>query len=470
MQISDQKILEGIVIGFEFELFSSKNRKDLAKEIGALIKKKIRVGYTYHSRGPAGVINDWHLEKDWTGGHEMSELVSPPMGYVEGMAILFKILSYMRQNCWTDSRCAFQFNISFDKFKLTDMKDRIEGINRLKFVLGFDEEFVYERFPKRKSSIYARSINVIYPLNKFMSSDNIDVVHKENFELPSEKYYGINFSKLQNGYLEIRYLGGAGYEKKSYEIKEIIDYTGKFIYNVLQNNYFYTHSEMAKLKTAMKEYKKVVSSFSDLESFIVNYPNIRLMVDLKNDIQVLKTFYPQVREKLFDLIMRCGVRRGMINYDSDLSVFQIKDAVIQRAFPLKNMEVFDSKILSGNILNCDLYRCEINNSHILDCNLYSGNKVLKSKIINSPVHVYNYITDSYLDNKINIINGTVEGGIIRSGDIGPTAKISKETEIIGKSADGKDSKDFPKDQGYGKDKNLPVTKQAFAPDTKDFKL
>lgn len=465
MNLQEEKILAGVVIGMEFEFYSNKTKEEISKEVGRIVKKKIKVGEMYHSETEVGE-NVWKVEPDFSGGIRMNELITEPMPYHEAIACLFKVLSWIRDNGWTDEKSAIHMNISFDKFKLTNMKDRIESINRLKFVLGFNEEFVYERFPKRKTSIYARSINSIYPVNKFVFADDVTVIHKENYELPSEKYFGINFSKLSKQYLEVRYMGGRGYEKKVHEIKEITDYVAIFTYNTLQNNYYYTPVEVSRLKNAMKDFQKVVSSFSDIDQFFLNYPNIRVLVDLKGEREIIKTFWSKIREKLFDLIVRCGMRRGMLNYDADVSKYQVKDAILQKAFPVRGMEMFDCKIQTGNILECDLYRCEINNAHILDCNLYNGNKIKKSKIINTPFHTYNEATDCYIDNKKHIINGTVERGIIRSGDIGPTAKISKETEVIQKLLDGKDNKDMPGKQGGpsrqgGKDKDMPKTSPGF---------
>ena len=460
MDLGKQKILNGCVLGMEFEFYSENNKKEVAKEIGRLVKKKIVIGDAYHSEGIDPT--QWKIEPDFSLGMKGMELVTPPLEYNEAIACMYKIFGYMQQYCSTDEKCAFQFNISFDKFKLTNMKDRIEAINRLKFVLGFDEEYVYSKFPKRKSSIYARSINSIFPINKFVFADDVAVIHKENYELPSDKYYGINFSKLTKGYLEIRYLGGRNYEKRGKDIQEIIEYVCIFIYNTLQDNYQYTLPETSRLKLAMKDYTKVVSSFSNMESFFLNYPNIKILTNLKGDEQIIKTFWTVIRDKLFDLIVRCSMRRGIINYDSDISKFQVKDAILSKAFPIKGMELFDCKIQMGNIIDCDLYRCTINNAHILDSNLYNGNKITKSKIINTPFHSYNECEDTYIDNKLHIINGKVEGGIIRSGDIGPTAKISSRTEIIDALLDSKDGKNGgPGKQGGNKDKDMPKTATAF---------
>lgn len=470
MQVSRNKVLGALKIGWEMEFYSDMNRKDIARALSKELRKKIKVGSIYHSK----VIvdeNNFKIEPDFTGGIKMHELITGPMEFHESTAIMFKILGWIRENGWTDEKCAVHINISFDRFKI-DLRDRLESINRLKFVLGFNEDFVYSRFPKRKNSIYARSINSIFPINKFVFADDFTEIHTENYELPGDKYYGINFQKLAEGYMEVRYCGGRGYEKKSKEIAEIAEYIGLFTYDVLQNNYTYNLSDLAKLKNAMREHKKVVSSFSDLGAFLMNYPNIKLMVDLRGDEQVLKTFYPKVREKIFEFIIRCGMRKGFINYDADVSKFQIKDAFIVKAFPLIGVEIFDSKI-QGNIVECDIFRCNISNSHLVDCHLKNDNEVKRSKIVNTPIDRNNEITDCYIDARKHVISGTITGGIIRSGEIGPMAEVSNTVEVVQSKMDGKDSKD-----GYlevldykdGKDnknggflmKDMPKTADAFS--------
>lgn len=449
MNVIEHKILQGLVIGFEFELYTNLSRTEMAKSLGPILKKKILVSNVYHSKKQVGQ-GVFKLEPDFSGGIKMNELITEPMPYYEAIAVMNKVLSWIRENGWSDERCAMHINLSFDEFKI-DLRTKLQFINKLKFILSFDEEFIYSKFPKRKNSIYARSINQILPINKFVFNENITDVHKENYSLPNDKNYGVNFSKLDKGYFEVRYCGGRGYEKKAHDLVQIINYIGAFTYDVLQNNNIYTDAEVARLKNMLKEHKKVVSSFSDMENFFYNYPNINLFVDLKGEPQVLKTFYPALREKLFDLIVKCGMRRGMLNYDADVGKYQLKDASLQKAFDLMNLEIFDSKI-QGNVINCDLFRCIITNSHVADSNLYSGNMLTRTKIINTSFNAYNEAHDCYIDNRRKIINGTVDGGIIRSGEIGPLAKISNKTEIItdmgggekgGKGKDDKDGKGQP---------------------------
>lgn len=427
---NEQSVLSNVVVGWEFEFYTNLNRKQAAGDLGKLLKKKVELGIV-KGESKTKNTNSFYLEPDFSGGVKMQELITTPMPYHESIMIMTKVLGWIKSNGWTDEKCAIHINISFNE-KTIKLPTSLQNINKLKFVLSFDEEKIYEKFPRRKYSMYARAINQIIPINKFIFSENITNIHKENYELPNDKYFGINFTKLNNKYFEVRYVGGRGYEKKGIDIINVLNYISLFTYSTLLYNESYTESELAKLKSVLKEHKKVVTSFSDLNNFFRNYPNIKLMVDLKADIQVLQTFFPVLREKIFDLIVRCGMKKGTLNYDTDVSKFQLKGAVIQRAFPISNMEIISSEI-SGNILNCDLYKCKITNSHLIDCTIVTGNTIDKSKIISSPIRMSNKVTSSYIDNKNFLIAGTIEGGIIRSGEVGKLAKISDTTEVIDKT-------------------------------------
>ncbi len=427
LNLDYRHILSALNVGLEIEFYSKLSRKEIARLLGPHIKKKIIPSNAFHGKTEVSQ-HKFKVEADYSGGIYMNEIITGVMPYEEARIVLIRILNWINKNGWTDERTAIQFNISFDKSKI-DLVGNIESINRLKYVLGFDEKYVYERFPKRRNNIYARSINQVYPTNRFIYNDRPIEPNPNHYHLPGDKYYGINFAKVAKGYLEVRYMGGRGYEKKLKEILEIISYTGLFTYDVLQSPNTYSVAETTTLNRILREYKKVVTSFSDLEAFFYNYPNIKISVDLKTHIEVLKTYWTTIRDKLFDLIVMSGLKKGKLNYDADVAKFQLKDAICRKAFPLDGMEIFDSK-LQGNITNCDLYNCEIRNAHLLDCNLYRNNKVSKSRIITTPIHYNNETTDCFIDNRRYIINGVVDMGIIRSGEVGALAKISSDTEII----------------------------------------
>lgn len=424
------------IVGFEFEFYSKLPRTDIAKDLGSLLKKKIEVRKAYHSSAQKGT---WKIEPDFSGGVLMHELVTPPMPFFEAMLALSRILGWMRGSCWTDEKCAFQFNVSFDK-KRSKLRTPIEGVNRLKFVLGYDEQYVYDRFPKRKNSVYSRSISTLIPNNKFQVSDETSA-NPANYELPEDKFYGINFTKTAVGYLEFRYLGGKGYEKKPVQIREVIEYSVDFLYNTLQRNDEYTPNELARLRIAMAQHKKVAASFSDPERFLREYPSINVLCNLDGQIQTLQTFWVQIREKLFDLIVKCGMRSGIFNYDSDVGRYQLKDAYVPSASSIIGFELVDCKV-RGNVVACDLWHCDIKNSHLLDCHIKHGTTVAKSKIMNSRIAHGSDVDACYVDNRDAPISGHLSNCIIRSGDITAEAELvdcELVSKLIGltKNADGK---------------------------------
>ena len=49
MNLVNEKILSGVILGFEMEFYSVKSRTEIAKELGLILKKKIKIGDMYHS-------------------------------------------------------------------------------------------------------------------------------------------------------------------------------------------------------------------------------------------------------------------------------------------------------------------------------------------------------------------------------------------------------------------------------------
>ena len=271
--------LNASVIGFEFEFFSNMVRGRIVESLSKELGKKIILTSKYHSKVP--VTSDiFKLEPDYSGGSKMNELITGPMPYSEAIPVLIKVLKWIDENGWTNDKCAFQFSISFDKMR-KDVVTRMENLDRLKFILGLDEGVIYSKFGNRTNNVYAKSIKRIVPRNRFASVDNLTTIDPKIFKLPDDKYYGANFTKLKDGYIEIRYLGGRDYQKKITEIREIVDYVIIHLYNILSGRSQYTQTDLDSLKKMMSEYSKVVKSFSDPRAFFMHYPDLHLLVDLK---------------------------------------------------------------------------------------------------------------------------------------------------------------------------------------------
>ena len=57
----------------------------------------------------------------------------------------------------------------------------------------------------------------------------------------------------------------------------------------------------------LKEIYKNSSTFIDSETFKKNYPHLNIMVDLRADEQILRTFFNNFRDVLYDIIIENGV-------------------------------------------------------------------------------------------------------------------------------------------------------------------
>lgn len=415
------------IIGFEFEFFSDMVRGRIVESLSRLLGKKIILSDKYHSKIAVNE-NTFKLEPDYSGGSKMNELITGPLPYAEAVPVLIKVLHWIQENGWTTDACAFQFSVSFNKFDKSIK--RMEEMDKLKFILGIDEGLIYSKFGNRTNNVYAKSIKRVVPVNRFSVLQNISTIDPKMFKIPDEKYYGANFTKIPKGYIEIRYLGGRGYEKKIQSIREVMDYIILFIYDIQTGRAGYTKDDLEKLQDMMKDYSKVVRSFSDAESFFMNFPDFHLMVDLKGFDENIKTYFPFIREKVFDLIVEGNVRSAFFNYDTTSGRFQLKDGKIKNAVFLKDLDLFQCKIKGSKIINCKLYGCEVKNSEIHSSQIVNSNKIFDSKIQDCPADYGNLLEGCYIDSPQQNIDCYIKGGVIRKADIGRNADISKETEKV----------------------------------------
>jgi hypothetical protein len=447
-----------VKLGFEFEFYSNLNRNEITYGLGKVLGKKILLFNKYHSKfTPTKDI--FKLEPDYSGGSKMVELITGPLPYFESIVILIKTLKWIDENGYTDKKCAFQFGVSIDTSIYPDVPP-ISQLNILKFILGFDENVVYQKFPDRVGSLYAKSIKRIIPANKFVDPSNVSHIDKNLFEVPLEKNMGINFLKLPEGYFEVRYLGGKDYQKKYTDLKTVIDYIITYTVGVLQFNDTFTENDLKIVKMILSTIYKSASTFVDPDTFQKNYPHMNIMVDLRADPQILRSFFLNIREVLYDVIVENNIKEGLLNYDSTLGKFQLKDVKTPKAYLLSDYDILDSEI-SGNLFNCRLYNTKLNDSTMEECDLLSNNEINRSKILVSDLYFTNSVHESYIDNKDKEINCEVFGGIIRSGFIGKLATISPETEIVNEDGDDKKLKGSSRKQQFpnrneGDDLSKPV--------------
>ncbi len=411
-------------IGLEFEFFANEGLDEVKRSLSNTLNKRIQIEEKAHSDFTPS-SETFKLEPDNSGGTGMIELVTGPMPFVESKLIIAKTLKWIRENGSTNERCSIHINIAFDGKKL-GTPTNISNLDIGKFVLNFDENKIYEAFPNRKDSVYAKSIKFIVPLSG-MTQPSPERISWKNYMFVSEKYYGVNFSKLPKNYIEFRYLGGKDYEKK---YNTIMDLTEHFVISLYETLMYpkYTDKDLKQLDAVLEKHSGIVESYKDYQAFKKKFPKIKLMVDLKTYDQIVETFYPKMREEIFKLLTLAGLKEGLINYDADTGRMQLKNAELMRCFEVKGIDIVDCKI-QGNILNCDIFSSELINSSLFESNLFGATDAADCKIEDSYVSKNVICKDSYVFGPRGVFSGEMEGGIFRKGRATKMARF-ENTEII----------------------------------------
>lgn len=439
--LNKNEILNSALIGFEFEFYSRLSFGQISIELSNLLGKKIVTAYKIQGLNGEKVpashteidvdYNQYKLEHDFSGGKSMVELVTGPTPLFEAKVILAKVLNWIKENGKTTERCGIHVNISFNKFSTPNEKVDISSLDPLRFILTFDEDYVFSKFPNRKDNVFARSIDYVFPNNLFSFNDDIKTISRSSFSVPSEKYFGFNFLKLAKGYLELRYLGGKGYEEKVKDIIDIMDYSIFTIYDCLINR-SYTEQNLSRLKSRLYEHKKFINGILNYNTFKTFYKNIDIYIDLKQDQQLLSTYWNEYRYALFDLIYVNGMKSGHINLDIDLHRYQVKDGVFYKPWMLKDYDLIDCRFKNAIFDNCTIIGCKIKSSQLFFTEIILDNEIDDSKIKSCYIKtIDNKFTNTYIDNMPHNIKGEISKCIIRSGALSDLSMIDDKTTVVG---------------------------------------
>lgn len=411
-------------IGFEFEFFAKTDLKEVKESLTRTLNKKIRIEEKAHSDfSPSEDV--FKLEPDNSGGSGMIELVTGPLHFTEAKLIMAKTLKWIRENGSTNDRCSIHVNIAFNGSTLGP-ETNMTNLDIGKFVLNFDEDKVYEEFPKRKNSVYAKSIKFVVPLSG-MTEDSSGKTIWKNYMFVNEKYYGVNFTKVPKGYIEFRYLGGADYEKKYNAILRMTEHFIVSLYETLMNPQ-YTKKDEAELNKILANHKNVINAYKSYKKFKESYPKIKLMIDLKTADNIIEMYYVKIRDGLFKLITEGSLVEGLVNYDSDMSRLQLKGANLEHCFNVTGIDLVDCDI-RGNIVECDLFGCKVNDSSLIKSNLFGYTEVNDSKVEDSYVSRNVTAKNCYVFGNMGVFSGEMIGGIFRKGRATSHAEF-KDAEII----------------------------------------
>lgn len=423
--INDSHILKKAVCGFEFEFYMKDLSYYKTLELLNQYLSPIKVwGFRkYHSEFKPD-SNNFKIEPDLSLGSNGMELITGPMSYFESKYFLIKILKFIQENGYTNEKSSIHFNLSFND----DEKD-LNDLNILKLILVTDEEEIYNNYPSRKNNVYAKSIKKVVPYKEYdFNNIGIDVV-KNNIRLPNDKYYGINFSHIndrkESQRLEYRYIGGKDYEKN---IGQIIYFLDRFIidtYNSIDG--VFDNKDIKELEEYLKDNINNFKNLSKYDNFIVDFPSISLQIDQIYNYDVVNAYYGKVFGKLFTFIDSTeSIKDCIINYVTSFQRMEIIDGQIKPTQNIKDFDFINCTISNGIFEDCTFINCEI-----IDCQLVkskiNGCEVSKTKILNCSAEA-SEIRDCFFMN--GYLNSNMYGGVFRSGKMGPYANISSDTKVV----------------------------------------
>lgn len=411
-------------VGIEFEFYMKdlsyyKTLEILNKELSPV---KVWGFRQYHSNFNPDE-NNFKIEPDLSGGSNMVELVTGPMDYFTAKYYLTKILKFIQNYGYTNEKSSIHFNISFN-----DEDINLSDLNILKLILNTDEDEIWRAFPSRKGNVYAKSVSKIIPYKEYDFFNIPITVVKNNIRIPNDKYYGINFTNINNDKdkqrLEFRYIGGKDYEKN---IGQTIYFMDRFIISVYDSiDVNFNSEDIKKLEGYLEENINSYKNLSKYDNFIVEFPSIMLQIDQVGNYDIVSSYYDKMYNKLYSIIdSTSDIKDCIINYVTKTQNFEIIDADIKATTTLRTIDLINCKA-EGIFEDCFFVGTEITNSQVTKSKLQHSD-ALNTKVLNCSVESSTlencYFMDGYL-------NGDMRGGVYRSGKLGPYAILDSEVKIV----------------------------------------
>lgn len=414
--ILDFEILKNTKLGLEFEFFSEYDYVKTLEILNNYFNPIQIYGFNeYHS--DFQVTNtEWKIEPDYSGGSEMIELITGPLEYHEAKLVISKVCEFISKHGHTNDNSSIHINISFEDIDVTDL-------NTVKFILNLSEDYIYSKFPNRINNIYARSIKYIIPFEKYTYIDYGLNNIINTFKIPEEgKYYGVNFNKIKDNYLEFRYIGGKDYESKKIEIFELLNYFIMQMRNAILEDY--NQDDYIRLAAYLEDNIRWYRKYATYDEFLMNIEGIDIEVDKSTKYEDIKDKWHEFKEKVFHLIKYSNeLKNCTINYNTFTKRIEVIDTNIDSIQMIKNVDFVNCIISNSNFYNCDIIECDITNSHIYSSNIYDS-KIHDSKLSNTKATEYTELNDVVFDG--GIIDCIFNSGIYRSGQVSYNADISSE--------------------------------------------
>lgn len=345
------------------------------------------------------------------------EVKTPQYSYFEALFILPKILELLK-GLKDEKNSYLYFRIGFNK----DFCD-IAQVNVMKFCLEYNEDYILKHLTDLTLDGSFEKLTDVKPVDL---ESCIDSIKKRMDALKYTDYddiYGIDFSTIKLGYVTFTYAREINFRNKWEELLKCLNHTIITLYNT-SSSYDFTDEEIKKINELDDNYEKISKSFGCYESFKEKYKGIKLTKDLNNDGMEMDIIFPAIKDKLFDIVVRCGIKEAEINYDSDISKLQLKNIESKKCYHLNGVDIVDSELANCTIRNCDLYDTKVEKSSIIKSNLFGYADCKECKI-----------RDSFISRNIKLKDCNVSGplgkmgGIMKGGSLRDTTVISSMADV-----------------------------------------
>ncbi|MFA5153450.1 MAG: hypothetical protein WC554_12875 [Clostridia bacterium] len=423
---SVDEVLNNSRIGCSFEFYSSKDTTFIVEDLSRLTAKNVIV--TNDERYTPTFSNAL-LIKEYEAKKPRYKFMLDLQQYHSMLPIIQEVNKWLKESAETTYDTLMKVSLSFNHHGLQTLQS-ISGMNPTKLILKFNENYVYDRFPLQKNSPYAFSIKHVVPVtNMYINETEITKNINNILLLPQNNYYGINFTNYTLGVLEFNYIGGKNYPEKQKEINEILEYYIIKTYQSLNEEDYYKF-ELDEVKRMTKDFTIIQMAYFDPDIFLREFKNLKVYIDLKTSPQLIKTMWSQIRDPLFETIIRGNFHSGQFNYDSAIGRYQIKGTEIIDA-NIKNFDFIKCNV-NGVFENCNFWNTKINKSRLINSKLVKANDVSESYLNKVSANMGNIIANTFILNNDEILNCQIKESIIKFASIGNLAKLDETCTLIQK--------------------------------------
>jgi len=419
------EVFNNTSMGFVFEFYSSKETNFIVEELSKLtIKNVILTNTPTYNPTFANAI----LIKEYDGSKPRYSFSLAQQKFSSVIPLMKSILEWISETseCRTDT--LMRVNMSFDHDHLKTLYD-ISKMNTQKLVLKIDEEYIYSRFPLQEDSAYSMSIKNLMPISEAIYVN--DLIKNVNYVVgtPMQNYFGINFENYTKGTVQFNYIGGEDYSEKPKEILEILEYYVIKTYQSL-NEAEYTKDEVIELKEMTNEFYKLQEAYYEPEKFTELFPEIQVAVDMRRDSQMLKSFWPKIKNTLFDTVINNNLREGQFNFDTQYGIFQLRNATLN-CTKLKDFDLVKCDV-QGVLENCNLITCEVTNARIYRSNIVRQSSVSDSYLHKVTVEKENKLDNCFVENNYEMLNCNITNSVLKFPGLGKSARLDESTVVIDK--------------------------------------